>query len=45
MKLLLDTHILLWSLSGSEKLPLRMKKALEKNLMIFGYHPLQHGKC
>ena len=30
MKLLLDTHILLWSLSGSEKLPPRMKKALEK---------------
>ncbi len=30
MKLLLDTHILLWSLSGSEKLPARMKKALEK---------------
>jgi len=31
MKLLLDTHILLWSLSGSEKLPTMMKKALEKN--------------
>ncbi len=31
MKLLLDTHILLWSLSGSEELPTRIKKALEKN--------------
>jgi len=30
MKLLLDTHILLWSLSGSEKLPTRIKNALEK---------------
>jgi PIN domain nuclease of toxin-antitoxin system len=30
MNLLLDTHILLWSLSGSDKLPYRMKNALEK---------------
>ncbi|MCP3872231.1 MAG: type II toxin-antitoxin system VapC family toxin [Desulfobacteraceae bacterium] len=30
MKLLLDTHILLWSLSGSEKLPARIKNALEE---------------
>ena len=31
MKLLLDTHILLWSLSGSDKLPSKMKNELEKN--------------
>lgn len=30
MRLLLDTHILLWGLSGSEKLPARIKNALEK---------------
>jgi len=29
MKLLLDTHILLWSLSDSQKLPLKIKEALE----------------
>jgi PIN domain nuclease of toxin-antitoxin system len=29
MNLLLDTHILLWSLTGSDKLPDEMKKALE----------------
>jgi PIN domain nuclease of toxin-antitoxin system len=29
MKLLLDTHILLWSLSDPEKLPTRIKGALE----------------
>ena len=31
MKLLLDTHILLWSLSGSDQLPSKMKNELEKN--------------
>lgn len=30
MKLLLDTHILLWSLSGSDKLPSKIKNELEK---------------
>ena len=30
MKCLLDTHILLWSLNGSEKLPSKMKIALER---------------
>jgi len=29
MKFLLDTHILLWSLSDSQKLPLKIKEALE----------------
>jgi len=30
MKLLFDTHILLWSLAESERLPLRMKNAIEE---------------
>lgn len=31
MKFLLDTHILLWSMWGSNKLPNKMKEAIEKN--------------
>ncbi len=30
MKLLLDTHILLWSLSNSKKLPTKMKRVIDK---------------
>ncbi len=31
MRLLLDTHILLWGLSGSAKLPFEMKNVMEKD--------------
>lgn len=31
MRLLLDTHILLWSLAGSDKLPIRARELIEAN--------------
>jgi PIN domain nuclease of toxin-antitoxin system len=40
MNLLLDTHILLWSLTGSDKLPDEMKKALEDPVSTLWLSPI-----
>ncbi len=40
MNLLLDTHILLWSLTGSDKLPDEMKNALENQTNTLWLSPI-----
>ncbi|MCF8092571.1 MAG: type II toxin-antitoxin system VapC family toxin [Desulfotignum sp.] len=40
MNLLLDTHILLWSLTGSDRMPSEMKTALEDQSNILWLSPI-----
>lgn len=40
MNLLLDTHILLWSLTGSDRMPSEMKTALEDQANILWLSPI-----